>query len=123
MKKIALVIILAIPLAACNPGEVAMKVMDAIEDVSDAIKTGIGYGKTVASKYCSDVYDAVAASNQIASQVGSSCKINNEVHRIAAGVNSFCSNVDSINSSSIASVLSVLKKAKADARAVVAAGC
>lgn len=125
MKKLAIIAAMcaALTLGGCKPGDVAGKIMDGIEDVSDAIKAGIGYGKTVANKYCADVYDAVAASNVIASQVGASCKAKNEVHRIAAGVASFCANVDTINSSSIASVLAVLKKAKTDARSVVAAGC
>ena len=120
MKKIAIVIVLALPLAACKPGEFASKVMDGIEDVIDAVQAGVGFARTVADKYCVQVSDALAQANSLTGAVGASCKAKNEVQRVASGVASYCNNPAPID---VRSFLDKLKKARSDARAAVAAGC
>lgn len=120
MKKIALVILLALPLAGCNPGQFANKVLEGIEDVTDAIQVGVGYARSVADKYCLEVSVALQQANQLTGQAGASCKVKNEVQRIASGVASYCNGAEPVN---LTTFLAKLKKAKTDARAVVAAGC
>lgn len=120
MKKIAIVVLLALPLAACKPGEFVSKVMDGIEDVVDAVQAGVGYARSVADKYCVQVSDALAQANSLTVAVGASCKAKNEVQRVASGVASYCNNPGPVD---VRSFLDKLKKAKTDARAAVAAGC
>jgi hypothetical protein len=120
MKKIAIVIILALPLAACKPGDVAMRVLDAIEDVNDAVQTGIGWANSVADKYCVQVADALARANSVSTTVGAKCNVKNEVNRLASGVSGYCNNP---RPSGVADMIAKLKAAARDARAVVAAGC
>jgi hypothetical protein len=120
MKKIAIVIILALPLAACKPGDVAMRVLDAIEDVNDAVQTGIGWANSVADKYCVQVADALARANSVSTTVGAKCNVKNEVNRLASGVSGYCNNP---RPSGVADMTAKLKAAARDARAVVAAGC
>lgn len=122
MKKIALVIILALPLAACKPGEIAMRVLDAIEDVNDAVRTGIGWANSVADKYCLQVSDALTAANNLGTSVGAKCNVKNEVNRLASGVSHYCNNPTG-RPSSVADMIAKLKAAARDARNVVAAGC
>lgn len=120
MKRIVIVLLLALPLAACKPGEFASKVLDGIEDVVDAVQTSIGYARSVADKYCVQVSDALAQANSLALAAGASCKAKNEVQRVASGVASYCNNPGPAD---VRSFIDKLKKAKADARAAVAAGC
>lgn len=122
MKKIALVILLAIPLAGCTPGEFAMRVLDAVEDVTDAVQAGVGWANSVADKYCMQVSAALGQANQLSTSVGAKCNVRNEVNRVAAGVASYCNNPDG-RPSSVAIMIARLKSAARDARAVVAAGC
>lgn len=120
MRKLTLAAALtavALTVSGCN---VVNKVLEGIEDVSDAIQVGVGYAVTVADRYCVQVGDALAQANSLTEASGASCKAKNEVQRIAAGVASYCNSPDPVN---VSSFLAKLKKAKTDARAVVAAGC
>jgi hypothetical protein len=120
MRKIALVVLLALPLAACKPGDVANRVLNAIEDVNDAVQTGIGWANSVADKYCLQVSDALAQANSVGTAVGAKCNVKNEVNRLASGVAAYCNNP---RPSGVADMIAKLKAAARDARAVVAAGC
>lgn len=122
MRKLPLIAALcaALLVSGCKPGEIANKVLEGIEDVTDAIQVGVGYARTVADKYCLEVSVALQQANQLTGQAGASCKVKNEVQRIAAGVASYCNGAEPVN---LTAFLAKLKKAKTDARAVVAAGC
>jgi hypothetical protein len=118
-----MMLLLAPALGGCTPGEFAGKVLEGIETVMDAVQVGIVATKATAARYCTDVGTALNAANQAAANVGASCKAKNEVSRIAAGVASFCNNLESVGDSDLVGLIAKLKKAKTDARAAIAAGC
>lgn len=123
MRKLTLaaaLVAVALTVSGCKPGQFATKIMDGIEDVVDAVQVGVGYARTVADKYCVQVADALAQANSLTVAVGASCKAKNEVQRVASGVASYCNNPGPVD---VRSFLDKLKKAKAEARAAVAAGC
>lgn len=122
MKRIMIVCLLALPLAACKPGDVAMRVLDAIEDVTDAVQAGVGWANSVADKYCVQVASALQTANSISEQAGAKCKVRNEVNRVAAGVASYCNNPGGRPANAVAMIARLRASAK-EARAVVAAGC
>ena len=120
--RAAFVVALALPLAACKPGEFAMRVLDAVEDVNDAVQTGIGWANSVADKYCVQVADALARANSVSVAAGAKCNVKNEVNRLAAGAAGYCNNPTG-RPSSVTDMIAKLKASARDARAVVAAGC
>lgn len=125
MRKITLaaaLVAVALTVSGCKPGEIASKILDGIEDVSDAVQSGIGWANSVADKYCVQVSDALTKANQLSGTVGASCKVKNEVNRLASGVASYCNNPTG-RPSGVADMIAKLKQAARDARAVVAAGC
>lgn len=121
MRKIIIVLPVALLLGGCSV--TGSRVLDGITDVLDAVKTSIGLGKSVAMKYCDDVSRALDQVIKIENAVGASCKAKTAVTRVAVGVSSLCNSLDDIDSSSIRTVVDALKKARADAKAAVAAGC
>jgi hypothetical protein len=126
MRKLALALsitLIAFTVSACKPGEVATKVLDGIEDVANAVQTSVGYAKMVAKRYCGEVGASLAMTNQVVTSVGASCKAKNEVSRIASGVASYCNNIDNIAEGDILGLIGTVRKARDDARKVVAAGC
>ena len=121
--KIAFVVAVAFPLAACNPQTLVHNVFDSVEAVLDAVQSGIGFGKAVVSKYCYRVSVDLTQVNSLATSVKVSCKAKNAVTKAAAAVSSICNNIDSVNPAKISTAIAIVKDAKAASRAALADGC
>lgn len=124
VKRIALILALTLPLAGCVTSlEGALQVIDAASRIYNAVKQGVDSTRIAIDQECLAVSNMLTQVDQIAASSGASCNIKRAVNKYASRVSTYCNDPNKINSASLKAVLSTVQQAKADANAVIAAGC
>lgn len=124
LKRLAILIALAAPLGGCVATvEGALQIVDAATRIYNSVRAGVETTKIALSQECLAVSNLLTEVNQITDASSASCNIKQRVNKYAVRVSTYCNDLSKVNSSSLKSVLSTVQQAKAEAQAVVTAGC
>lgn len=125
LKRMIVVLTLCTPLMGCGVTslEGALQIVDAASKIYNSIKAGVETTRIAVSQECIAVSNLLSVANQITESSKASCKVKQAVNKYATRVAGYCNDLSTINSSSLKTVLSTVQSAKADAQAVIAAGC
>lgn len=124
LKRLVLISLLTLPLAGCvTTIEGALQIYDAATRIYNSVKQGVETTRIALSQECVAVSNILSEVNKITDASSASCNIKQKVNRYASRVSTYCNDLTKVNSSSLQSVLSTVQSAKAEAQAVVNAGC